>query len=237
MAENKILNIAWQSQERVPGLISGDDALMIYNSLTEQARVGLRYDEGSRTMVGSTPIAVANLDAIAQRYGARTPNLRDLSRPEVMRIAKGQHYIDSRNLVVRSPTDSSWSKNNSILRTIYELAEQKEGSLKHPFMIEGFSFVPNPEDKTGYGLILVAGSDFKVTQDERFSGHNGDSFSEVDPQGIPNFNKNGSRTWYAKKDGLSGLGLGRYLGLGSYYDGGGVGLPYSGDDGRVVFLK
>ncbi len=233
MAENKTLNIAWQSQEKVPGLISGEDALMIYNSLPEQARVGLRYDEGSRTMVGSTPIAVANLDAIAQQYGARTPNLSDLSRPEVMRIAKGQHYIDSRNLVVRSQTDSSWSRNNSILKTIYELVEQKEGKITSPFMIEGFSFVPNPEDKTGYGLTLVAGSDFKVTQDERFSGHNGDSFSEVDEQGIPNFSRNGSRTWYAKKDGLSRLFLSGGLDLGSDD---GV-LASSNDDGRVVFLK
>lgn len=234
MVENKPLNIAWQSQERVPGLISGADALMIYNSLPEHARVGLRYDEGSRTMVGSTPIAVANLDAIARPYGARTPNLRDLSRPEVMRIAKGQHYIDSRNLVVRAPTDSSWARNNSILRTIYELAEKKEGSIKHPFMIEGFSFVPNPEDKTGYGLTLVANPDFKVTQDERFDGkYNGKSFSEVDEQGIPNFDKKGSRTWYAKSTGLSRL----YLGRDSYLDSSNGNLTSSIDNGRVVFLK
>lgn len=234
MAENKTLNIAWQSQERVPGLISGDDALMIYNSLPEQMRVGLRYDEVSRTMVGSTLIAVANLDAIAQQYGAKTPNLRDLSRPEVMRIAKGRHYIDSKNLVVRSPEDSIWSRNNPLLKTIYELAEQKEGSIKQPFMIEGFSFVPNPEDKTGYGLSIVAGKDFKVVQDERFGGKcHGKSFSEVDSQGIPNFDRNGSRTWYAKSTGLSRLYLNRSLNLGSYNDG----LAGSDDCGRVVFLK
>ena len=192
MEENKTLNIDWQSREKVSGFIRGDDALMIYNSLPEQMRVGLRYDEGSKTMIGSTPIAVANLDAIAQKYGVRTPNLRDLSRPEIMKIAKGQHYIDSRNLVVRSPKDSSWSRNNPLLKTIYELAEQKEGSIKHPFMIEGFSFVPNLEDDLGYGLSIVAGSNFKVVQDERFDGkYNGKSFSEFDSHGIPNFDKNG----------------------------------------------
>jgi hypothetical protein len=234
MVKNNALNIAWQSQEKVPGLISGEDALMIYNSLPEQARVGLRYDESSKTIIGSTPFAVANLDAFAQEYGARTPNLRDLSRPEIMRIARGKHYIDSRNLVVRSREDPNWFKNNSLLKTIYELAEQKEGSIKHPFMIEGFNFVPNPEDKNGYGLALVANSDFKVIQDERFDGkYSGKSFSEVDELGIPKFDKNGSRTWYAKDKGLSGC----YLDGGSGLVSDGSVLADSGGDGRVVFLK
>jgi hypothetical protein len=234
MVKNKTLNIAWQSQEIVPGLISGDDALMIYNSLSRQARVGLSYDQDSKTIFGSTPIAVANLDFFVQRYGARTPNLRDLSRPEVMRIAKGKHYIDSRNLVVRSPTDSNWSQNNSLLKTIYELAEQKEGSIRHPFMIEGFKFVPNSKDKNGYGLTLVAGSDFKVVQDERFYGkYNGESFSEVDEQGIPNFDKNGKRTWWAKDNGLSGLCILRDLDLYSLNGD----LASSNGSGRVVLLK
>jgi len=232
--ETKTLDIAWQSQERVPGLISGTDALMIYNSLPEKTRVGLRYDEATKTMVGSTPIAVANLDAIVQKYGARTPNLRDLSRPEIMRIAQGKHYIDARNLVARSRTDSGWSRNNSFLKTIYELAEQKLGKIKNPFMIDGFSFVPNPEDTSGYGLNLVAGPNFNVVQDERLDGeHNGKSFSEVDELGIPRFDRNGSRTWYARSEGLSRLCLNRYLDL----DSGSDSLANSGDNGRVVFLK
>jgi hypothetical protein len=230
----KNLNLNWQTQEVTPTLVSGIDALKIYNSLTEQARVGLRYDEASKTMIGSTPIAVANLDAFAQKYGARMPNLRDLSRPEVMRIAKGKHYIDSRNLVVRSIEDPSWSQNNSLLRRIYELAEQKEGSIKYPFMIEGFYFVPNSKDKNGYGLTLVADSDFKVVQDERFDGkHNGESFSEFDELGIPNFDKKGSRTWYAKNKGLSRLFLDSNLNLVSNNDN----LTISIGIGRVVFLK
>ncbi|MCX6749329.1 MAG: hypothetical protein NTW17_01115 [Candidatus Pacearchaeota archaeon] len=232
--ETKKLDIAWQSQERVPGLISGDDALMIYNSLPEQARVGLRYDEATRTMLGSTPIAVANLDILAQKYGARTPNLRDLSRPEVMRIAQGKHYIDSRNLVARSRTDSNWPKNNPLLKTIYELAEQKLGRITGPFMIEGFSFIPNPEDTSGYGLILVAEPDFNVVQDERLDGeYNRKRFSEVDELGLPKFYSNGSRTWFARSEGLSGLFLSGGLYLDSYYGD----LACSGDIGRVVFLK
>jgi len=234
MTETKTLDIVWQSQERVPRLISGNDALMIYNSLPEQARVGLRYDNATKTMVGSTPIAVANLDSVAQRYGARTPNLRDLSRPEIMRIARGKHYIDARNLVARSRQDSDWSKNNPFLKTIYELAEEKLGRIKEPFMIEGFSFVPNLGDKKSYRLTFVAEPDFNVVQDERLDGeHNGKMFSEVDELGIPKFYSKGNRTWFARKTGLSGLCLGGDMGIGS----GGDDLVGSDGNGRVVFLK
>lgn len=236
MTENNILNIEWQSQEKTPGLIRGDDALMIYGSLEEQARIGLRMVEyeGKPTMVGSTPFAVANLDLVAQKYGARTPNLRDLSRDEVMRIAKGKHYIDSRNLVARTREDSGYPKNNQFLKTIYELAEQKLGNVRQPFMIEGFSFVPNPVDRNGYGLSLVPTSDFKVVEDERLDGkHSRENFSEVDELGLPKFDRNGNRTWYAKGWGLSRLYLYNNLYVYSNDDD----LADSNDNGRVVFLK
>ena len=230
---NKTLDIAWQNQEKVPGLVSGNDALMIYNSLPEQAKVGLSYDESSKTIIGSTPFAVANLDSIAQEYGARTPNLRDLSRPEVMRIAKDKHYIDSRNLVARTPTDT-YDKNNGLLKTIYELAEQQLGKIEGPFMIEGFNFVADEEDKTGYGLKLAPTAEFKAVQDERLGGKNHrKSFADVDELGLPNFDKNGSRTWYARDNGLSRLCLYWYLYLYSVSEN----LAVSNDDGRVVFLK
>src|SRR3989344_2795270 len=229
----KTLDLAWQTQGITPTLLTGADAQKMYNALPEQARVGLRYDEKSMSVIGSTPFASAILDVEAQKYGARTPNLRDLSRPEVMRIAKDKHYIDSRNLVVRSRSDSSWEKNNPLLTQIYELAEQKEGSVKDGFMIENYTFAPDSDSNNKYGLKIVAQPDFKVTQDERLLGHNGESFSEVDGSGLPIFKRSGNRTWYAKKDGLSGLYLYGGLALGSDYGA----LADSSDSGRVVFLK
>ncbi|MBS3100150.1 hypothetical protein J4463_02955 [Candidatus Pacearchaeota archaeon] len=236
MAEIPTLNIAWQSPDRVSGLICGDDALMVYNSLSEQARTGLKYDEPTKTMIGSTPFAVANLDVLAQKYGARTPNLRDLSRPEVMRIAEDKHYIDSRNLVARSKIDANYPKNNSLLRTIYELAEANLGKIGDtPFMIEGFSFDSAPEDKNGYGLRLVPSDNFRVIQDKRLGGnYDGFKFSEVDELGLPKFSENGgSRTWWTRNSGLARLCLGRDLNL---FSSNGI-LASSNDAGRVVFLK
>ena len=230
----KTLDLAWQNQEKIPTLITGRDAKKMYDALPEQARVGLKYDKESQTIIGSTPFATAVLDVVAQEYGARTPNLKDLSRPEVMRIAKGSHYIDSRNLVVRSHTDSYWPQNNSLLKQIYELAEEKEGSVRDGFMIENFTFVPDESDAAGYGLKIVPFDDFRVVQDERFDGtHNGKKFSEVDGKSIPIFYANGNRTWFARKEGLSRLCLDRDLNLYS----GNNDLADSYGNGRVVLLK
>ncbi|MFI5241355.1 MAG: hypothetical protein ACHQUA_02875, partial [Microgenomates group bacterium] len=210
----KTLNLEWQTQGITPALLTGEDALAMYKALPKQVRDNLSYDEDSKSVIGSTPFASAILDVEAQKYGARTPNLRDLSRPEVMRIARDRFYIDSRNLVVRSNTDPHFSRNDALLKQIYELAEEKEGNVKSPFMIECFTFVPDRKDKTGYGLKIVPLSDFKVTQDERFNGeHSGKKFSEVDELGIPKFYASGNRTWYAKDKGLSRLCLDGYLGL------------------------
>jgi len=227
------LNLNWQTQEITPTLVSGEDALRLYNLIPEKARVGLRYDESTQTIIGSTPFAVAVLDVEAQKYGARSPNLRDLSRSEIMKIAQGKHYIDSKVLVARSQNDTNWPKNNSLLKTIYELAEEKLGRIEKPFMIEGFTFEENPQDVNGYGLNLVANQDFKVTQDERLNGeYNRMSFSEVDELGLPKFG-DGKRTWYAKNNGLSGLFLDAYLYLNSYDDD----LFMSNDKGRVVVVS
>ncbi len=229
----KTLNLEWQVRELTPTLLIGKDAKKMYDILPEQARVGLKYNEVSKSVIGSTPLASVVLDVEAQKYGARTPNLRDLSRPEVIEIAKNKFYIDSRNLIIRSNTDPDYPKNDSLLKQIYELAEQKEGKVKNGFMIEGFTFVPDENDKIGYGLKILPQSDFKVTQDSRLIGHNGDSFSEVDELGLPLFNKKGNRNWYAKDKGLSRLCL--FSGLDLYA--GDDYLANSSSSGRVVFLR
>ena len=228
----KKLDLAWETQELTPALLMGKDAKRLYDALPIQARVGLRYDEGSQSVIGSTSIASVVLDVEAQKYGARTPNLRDLSRPEIMRNAKDRFYIDSRNLVARSRTDPNYERNNPLLKQIYELSEERLGSIKEGFMIEGFTFVPDETDKTGYGLKIVPLDDFRVIQDDRLIGHNRDTFSEVDDLGLPLFDGEGSRGWYARDGGLSGLFLYKCLDLSSNYGN----LTYSDDGGRVVLL-
>jgi len=214
------LNLNWQKPEVIPTIISGADALMLYNSIPESAKNGVSYDGKSKTIWGSSPLVVATLDFEAQKYGARTVNLRDLSRPEVMNLAKDKYLVDARNLVIRLRDcryPSPYPRNESLLKTICELAEQHLGRISDkPFMIEGFTFVPNLEDREGYRLTLVPTAEFKVIEDERLHGKYHElRFSEVDELGLPKFDKSGSRKWYAEESGLFGLRLVDDLGLSS----------------------
>lgn len=229
------LDLKWQKQEVIPTLITGNDALEVYNYLPEPIKKTLIYDEASKTVLGSNPFAVSYLNPFVQQFGARTPNLRDLSRPELMEIAdKGKHYINARNLVVRSLIDTDEIRNNSLLKKIYELAEEKQGNIKEPFMIDGFDFTLNLEDKTGYQLDIFPYSYFKIISDERFKiEHHGKLFSEVDELGLPKFDSHGKRSWYTKKKGLSSLVLSGGLNIYSTNDS----LEKSNETGRIILLK
>ena len=232
--KNKALSLDWQIPKVLVAPVRGASAREIYDKVSEHLRVGVKYDANTKEVVGSTPFAVSGFNDVLENYGARTPNLRDLSLPEIMAFARGRHYIDSRTLVARTETDSDCPKNNSLLKTIYELAEEKLGSVKGPFMVEGFSFVLDPEDKNRYGLTLVKKPDFKVIQDERFDKkYHEKTFSDIDELGLPLFDKNGNRTWYARSNGLSRVFLSGSLGLDSY----GRCLANSSGGGRVVVVS
>ena len=145
-----------------------------------------------------------------------------------MEFARGKHFVDSITLVARSLSDS-YKPNNALLKRIHDLAEDEVGSVKFPFMIEGFKYVP--DGSQGYGVTIVPKSDFRVIQDERLDGRfSGRKFNDTDELGLPKFDRNGTRTWYARNSGLSRLFLNRHLSLDSYNDY----LADSDGNGRVV---
>jgi hypothetical protein len=85
-----------------------------------------------------------------------------------------------------------------------------------------------------YGLSFKLQDDCQPIHAEQLSHDNsGKTFSTADNNGMPIFDKKGSRTLYTRKDGLSRLCLGGGLDAGSYYDD----LAGSGDDGRVVLVR
>ena len=221
----------WQTSEVVPAYVKGKDAKAIFEA-TEGIRTGtMGYDEATQTFYGSTPFVAGRIDTQVRPLGLRVATLRDLSRPEVMRLIKNNHYSDTPALVLRS-TDDTHSKNSTLIKQIAEEAEKR--NVKLPVMVTGFDVAKSPEDKNGYGIILVPRDDFAVVNDERLdSKYHGKSFSDVDELGLPNFDENGSRTWYARNKGLSRLYLNRVLDL--YSDGGS--LANSSDSGRVVLVR
>ena len=217
----------------VPSFIRGNDAKALYNEVCKTIKSRIWFDEETNTMVGSSTFLVARVDSILRPLGIRVATLRDLSRLEIMEMVKNKHYTDTPAVVLRSMEDS-YEQNNAIIKTLAPLIEQKNGRLELPVLITGFDVKPS-RTKAGYGLKLVPREDFAVLHDERLSGkYRGERFSEVDEQGLPNFDDRGSRIWYAR-DGLSRLFLDKYLGLGSRYGDGG--LAYSNEYGRVVVVR
>ncbi|MBS3065978.1 hypothetical protein J4229_02955 [Candidatus Pacearchaeota archaeon] len=223
----------------VPSLIQGEDAEALYNEVKETIKNGVWfwYDENSRTMIGSSTFLAARVDSIVRglNKGIRVATLADLNRPEVMNMIKDNYYSDTPALVLRSLEDS-YKPSNSIITDLVPHIVQNTGRLRLPALITGFDVIPS-KNKAGYGLDVVPRNDFSAIHDERLLGkYYGEKFSTVDEQGLPNFDKNGSRTWFARNQGISRLGLGTSLNLVSGCDGDGD-LANSDVSGRVMLVR
>ena len=135
----------WQTQEIVPAFVKGADAKAMYEA-TEGIRTVtmMGYDEATQTVYGSTPFLAARIDTLVRPLGMRVANLRDVSRPEIMRMVQGKHYTDTPALVLRTLNDSH-SKNLSLVARIGEEVE-KSGFVKQ---------IPSGLVITGGGALTV----------------------------------------------------------------------------------
>ncbi len=222
----------WDKPEVCTSFVQGADALAIYHSLKGNMANGMSYDKETQTLTGSNVFAVARIDSILKPLGMRVANLRDLSRPEVMARVKDKHYTDTPALILRS-TDDSYERNLPMIAQLVKVIEQANEKLQLPVMVTGFD-VKQIRTRKGYGLAIVPRDDFQAVSDERLSGsYDGKKFSDVDEKGIPKFDSNGKRTWYARSNGLSRLCLYRDLGLNS----GDSDLANADGDGRVVLVS
>jgi len=224
-------NFNWNKPEVYTSFVQGADALAIYRALKGSMANVISYDEATQTLIGSNVFVAAKIDSILRLLGIRVANLRDLSRPEVMAMVKDKHYTDTPALVLRSAEDS-YEANLPIIKQLVEAVEKLNGKLQLPVMITGFD-VKIRKDK-GYGITIVSRDDFSAVSDERLRGeYDGKRFTEADELGLPKFDSNGKRTWYARDKGLSGLYLGRGLDAGSDREG----LASSNGNGRVVLIS
>jgi hypothetical protein len=199
------------------------------DQFADNPHLQLRYD--GQQVTGSNIFDTILVDQLVKPFGVRVAMPVDLSNPDIMQAAKGNFYLDSRAVVLRTPTDSYNEGNNKLAKDLAHHVDLKKG----PAMMSGFTIEPWAEDKNGYGLRLVPTDDFTAIQDDRLAGKwNGYKFNEVDENGLPKGldQRNGSRTWYTRNDGLSRLCLDRYLDLGS----GSRDLADSNSSGRVALV-
>ncbi|GEM_PF-3131451 len=166
----------------------------------------------------------------------RTPTLAELADPRVLDLIRGKYYTSSRSLVLRGTIDSLYARNEPLARFLAEQRGIDSSRLeREPALITGLTLESWTDDETGYGLKLVPSDEFKVYSDDRFlERYNSYRFDETDDLGIPVGldQHKGSRVWFTRKDGLSGLVLGRELDLGSGWYCLGVSVAY----GRVVVV-
>ena len=225
-------NFPWNRPEVYTSLVQGKEAKAVYDSLKGNMANGMSYDAKTQTLIGSNVFATARIDSILRPLGIRVANLRDLSRPEVMGMVKDKFYTDAPALVLRS-MDDSYGRNLPIIKQLAESVEKANGIVQLPVLVTGFD-VKEIEDDNGYGIAIVPRDDFRAVHDMRLHGENhGKRFTEVDELGLPKFDKNGQRGWYARNQGVSGLFLYRYLVAIS--DNGY--LASSGGSGRVVLVS
>ena len=186
---------------KVPGSIIGEFAEDVLKILEQYRRVFadnnpyLRLELRGGVLVGSNTFVVHLINQIfeTEGVGARTLELKDLSDPRVLGLARERCRIDARGLVLRSEKDRRNSNNNPLAKILRDYVPGE----KLPLLLTGLELNYDPKVKGFGGLTFVPGKDFGVFPDDRFSGrYDGWKFTNVDDSGIPiNLDrKRGTRT-------------------------------------------
>src|SRR3989344_8557978 len=194
------------------------------------------YDNG--LIKGSNPFAnVALASLFPQEYRLALPSqvLHDSElNPEFFR----GNYEDL-GLVLRTNGDDSSKNNNHDAKKLYEQLKKRgiTPSEENPVMISLRGLELVEDEDSHYGLAHKITDETKLVQASELSHENhGKRFSRADERGIPIFDKAGTRTFYARKDGLDRFCLDGVLDLNSYWfwdrD-----LDYSDASGRVAIAK
>ncbi|MFH1823323.1 MAG: hypothetical protein ABH817_01230, partial [archaeon] len=187
----------------------------------------LRVNKKTREPEHSNFWVVAELESMGIPVAsAETLDILARTNPEVLE----GHYGDIVSLVLRSATDYSYSINNPVIVDLIKQLKKrtKTRNIKYPVLISGQ--ITPVDGQTNYGLLARLEERTKIHSNVRELDYknSGRKFSRTDERGVPIFDEEGTRTFYAKISGLSRLCLCGYLGSN---DGS---LADSGSDGRVV---
>lgn len=241
--ETRELSRLESNMPEVPAfLLHGEDAETIYlatqeilsNELGNNSHADIfKYNPETKRMTGSNSFGTGLVYRASERTGLRPAVPSDDRRGDISKLLAGRFYSDFNALGVQE-TKPRYEKNNGIWRRVIELAEETQGSVEFPFMVQGF-YIIQDESEQVYGLSLAKAPNFRVISDDRLSEkYNEWKFNEKDELGLPkDLDKNkGNRTFFTRGDGVSR----------AFSDGNG-GLYFNGDDlagsggaGRVVLV-
>ena len=125
-------------------------------------------------------------------------------------------------LVLRTNGDS-YQPNDHNAKHLYEQLKHRgiTPTEESPVMIPLRGLKLQEDSNSSYGLVHLLTDESRdlIVQAPEFSHQNhGKKFNVVDERGVPIFDEQGTRTFYARQGGLGGVFLGRGLGLGSDWD-------------------
>ena len=207
-----------------------ESVLKTFNSKT--ARQSLNVYDG-KLREGSNLFQVLHCNEI----GIPTPTLPQLDEmwryPEARKMIEGRHYVDARDVVLRSK-DESYDKSKPITERLIELV-----GADFPYVIQ--CLVPKESQDSNYGLVLVPGKSFDskttVIEAPDFASENHKrKFKRLNEDYTIDWcdEEEKGRTFYANK--LSGASRANLYSDGDLYSDCDY-LAGSCDDGRVVSVS
>jgi len=189
------------------------------------------YDNG--LIKGSNPFA--NVALASKHLALPSQVLHDSElNPEFFR----GNYEDL-GLVLKTNGDSSFKNNNPDAKKLYEQLKKRgiTPSEENPVMIS-LRGLGLEADKSHYGLMHKLTDETEIVQAPELSyQNNGRKFSRTDERGIPIFDEDGTRTFYARKDGLDGFCLWGLVLDSNWFWFWYWALDVSSTDGRVAVAK
>ena len=218
----------------VPTFLSGalkDAVIPAYLESTKGNSNFSFYDTDKESARGSSPIINGAVNCVLRDSKFRTAVPTDNIYSTIFPMIEGNFYTDFNAFDVRE-MKHSYERNDTLWKRVIELAEEKQGSVKFPFRMQGFYCILDKNEK-GYGFGILPANNFRIIEDERLNLLSETRFNLLDENGIIVPDKKGKFDWYTINDGLSRVYMGRGGGLVSW----GGSLADSVDYGRVVVVN
>lgn len=192
----------------------------------------LGYDN---RVLGSNPFAVVLVNQIIREQGLRTATQADLERILKVNALDLRGTSEDSALVLRTDGDS-YKPNDYLAKNLTRQLKERR-KTKWPTMITLSDLDLVKDEASHYGLAFKIRDDAKIVHVPILnkSGGNFDSKKIDEKTGLPTKVGKGDRFLHTKQDGLSGLLLGRGLGLYSNSDW--DYLDSSSSGGRVVVVS
>lgn len=206
-----------------------NDSIAKYGDKAKQtlARYALDADE---TFLGSNPFMNVQLGGLVQLAIPAELETAVRRNPDFFR----DKYEDVA-LVLRSNGDT-YKQNDSIAKSLAKQVKKRLGAMptaENPARISLKGLSLKEDANSQYGLVFVLGDGAEVISVPEFAyANNGKKFAKTDEKGVPIFNNQGNRIFYARDNGLSRLCLDGDLDLGSGFED----LACSFSDGRVPLV-